>query len=199
MKLKPLIITLSVMASIAVIVKGCYVYLDYRWDKYYENVLAPHLNNPALSVASSEPKSGTQYGTSPANDEKGFSYTLIVPPKRHYECYGCVTPSLGMGEDNPADYNEDGEYIGQMTPLSGDRFLCSMGVSVDKQGDISVYYFEISKIERNQGIPVGDYEIDRDGNLQNENNLSEDEKAIYHEMFPTMKYCINQFNHIFSF
>lgn len=199
MKAKTLIITLSAIAGISVTTLGYFKFRDYRWEKYYNTYWAPHLTDDSLRVESLADESGTLYQTSPAEDEKMFSFEMHIPRKYNYFCYGSATPSINSDLENEDNYDEEGMYIGELTPCSGDRFGCSMAALLDEDGMIPIYHFSILRYETNATMSVGEFDVERDGKLQNEIDLSDEEKSIYQEMLPTMKYCIEKFNTIFSF
>lgn len=191
MKKKPFIIFLSVTALIVLII-GYYWYRGYAWEKCCQENWLPHLGDTTRFHVIHDESGQIIYSTHPSEDELRFEFTMVIPPKGSYECQCTAGDSFNL-LDGVAEKN--GEAVD-----SNDAYLCQMTASVDKNGTISEYRFDIQKPTNDDyWLLVAELVLNADSSLKDESMLSDDEKAIYQTMLPTMQHCITKTNSLFQF
>ncbi len=198
MKKKPLIVVLSVALSIVAIIAGYRAYQSYAWEKCCEEYWMPHIGDPSrFHVAHDESTGETIYTTLPGDDELLFGFAMIIPVKGSYSCHCFANPSLCFDDDDIADSDES---VCMGKPGSNDFYQCEMFASVDKEGKIAYYHFTLDEPTKEGNWEIAArLDLNADGTLVDDSMLSSKEEAVYREMLPTMKHCIERINSIFQF
>ena len=196
LKKKPLIVVLFIILTIIAIIAGYRAYQSYAWEKCCEEYWMPHIGDPSrFHVVHDEGTGETIYTTLPDDDELLFGFSMVIPTKGCYPCKCFATSSLCFDDDTAGGNETDGGVcVGK--PGSNDYYDCDMYASVDREGKIVYYHFTLQEPTKE-----GNWEIAArlDLTLVDDSMLSAKEEAVYRDMLPTMKHCIEKINSIFQF
>lgn len=196
MKRKPLIIISSILFTIILLYCGV-------WFCYYQFVWMPHVQNATQKLTSKKDDTTHETKYYAPMDDLGDTYYISIPSFGDFNCFIASYPSIIMDESMPM-VDENGNTTYATYVENGCPFWCAMSAYFGVNGTIKEYRFDVSPCPEPADYANSPYAahafllISPDGDLLNEDELSNKEITIYNDVRSELVRVIEKTNSIFN-
>ncbi|WP_024861897.1 hypothetical protein [Ruminococcus flavefaciens] len=181
------------------IITAFFLLFSSVWLFCYHIVWKPHIPTDVVGLKiDKDSKSRHTYYSTP-DDEKYRQFTFSVPWYGNFHCVCSYTSGINFDENNFV-INDDGEKEIIPTPISGSKFIFSIIMPISMSGKAQKIICDIQPMPNDEKYAESAYfELDINGKLQNMDNYSKKEIALYNDSLPEVLEIIDLMKEQFDF
>lgn len=189
MKKKPLIITLSVAALLALMYTGAWLYCRHF-------IWLPHLPDQSKIDRVETEKAWTYYYLK--EDEDGYLFRMLVPSFSGFLGSHCVLDAVSCIVINDTDQSGDDETGNHHIAEISD-FSFTAACPLNFKGEIRSFGFVVNAAVSDDDCAAAAYfDISPDMELENEEELTVAELKLYQAVLPEIERVCKKFHELFS-